>query len=122
MEWANAKGQNLTEGEVQRRLRGGIVFLVVGLVLAVLLEQVAASPLTRLMLFVPFYFAGNAFFVAVHRTCGLSAYRGVRTTMEGIEPIADPEERHRCLCLGKRQLFQSFVGSAIVTALFVVIG
>ena len=123
MERSRAKGQNLTEAEVQRRLRGGIVFLFLALLAAVLLEHSSASWFLRLSLFVPFYFAGDAFFAAVHRTCGVAALRGMRATGEGsVERIADPNEREQCLCVGKRQIVHTVIGSALMTAAFVFIG
>lgn len=122
VERAKVKGQNLSEDEVQRRLRGGVLFLLMALACAIVLEKTGAPWTARAFLFFPFYLATHAFFVAVHRSCGLSAFRGQRATCEGLERIADPKERQECLCLGKRQLMQSLVSAAAVTALFVFIG
>jgi hypothetical protein len=114
--------RNLTEQHVVRRLRGGIVFLMIGLLLAAAFEHFGVPPLRRTWLFVPFFLAGYAFFQAVFKTCGFSALRGRRHTTEGLEIVADKELRARALHTGKKQLLFSLLGAAALTALFVLIG
>ena len=78
--------------------------------------------MTRMWLFVPFFLAMTAFFQAVHKTCGFSAFRGLRMNGKSGERIANPSERDACLCRGRTQLIQSFASAAILTGLFVWIG
>ena len=122
MEGAKVLSENLSDQEVTRRLRGGIVMLMLALLLAALLEHWNAPAYSRLWLFVPFFMAENAFFQAIYKTCGFSAMRGVRHTVDGDEKIADRLELAACRCQGKAQLVQSFVGALFLTALFTYIG
>ena len=122
MELAKGLAENLTEEEVTRRLRGGIVMLIVALFCAALLEHYNASAYSRLWLFIPFFLAENAFFQAIHKTCGFSAMRGIRHTDDGDEKIADRRELEACRCQGKTQIVQSVAGAAILTGLFTWIG
>ncbi len=96
--------------------------LMLGLLLAALLEHYSASVYARLWLFVPFFIAEYAFFQAIYKTCGFSAMRGVRHTVDGHEKIADKLELAACRCRGRAQVAQSFVGALVLTALFTYIG
>jgi len=111
--------QNLSDFNVTRRLRAGIVMLTVALVLAAVFEKTGASPYMRLWLFVPFFFAENAFFQAIHKTCGFSASAGMRHTKDGDERIADPRELTACRASGKKQVVQTLLSAAALTGLFV---
>jgi len=122
VELAKLPAENLSEEEVTRRLRFGIVMLMIALMLVAVLEKTGASPYMRLTLFVPFFFAENAFFQAVHKTCGFSAMRGFRHTTDGDERIANPAELDACRCRGKTQIFHTFCAAAALTALFVWVG
>lgn len=119
MELAADTGRNLTDEDATRRLRGGIVMLAVALMGAAILEKTGASPYLRLALFVPFFFAEYSFFQAIYRTCGFQALKGMRSTPEGPEPIADPQARNACRCAGKAQIVHSFLAASALTALFV---
>ncbi len=118
MEGAKILSENLSDQAVTRRLRGGIVMLMLALLLAALLEHWNASVYSRIWLFIPFFLAENAFFQAIHKTCGFSAMKGIRHTVDGDEKIADRLELEACRCQGKTQLVQSFAGALLLTALF----
>lgn len=122
VEVAQSPFQNLSDTNVTRRLRVGIVMLMVALALAAVFEKLDASPLTRLWLFLPFFLAENAFFQAIHKTCGFSAMKGMRHTAEGDERIADRAELDACRCRGRLQLMHSLCAAAALTALFIWIG
>lgn len=122
VEVAKSPFQNLSDANVTRRLRVGIIMLMAGLILAAAFEKLNAAPLTRVWLFLPFFLAENAFFQAIHKTCGFSAMKGVRHTAEGDERIADRAELDACRCRGKTQILHSFCAAAVLTALFIWIG
>jgi hypothetical protein len=122
VEVAKSPSENLSDANVTQRLRGGIIMLMLGLILAAFFESREVSAWVRLWLFVPFFFAETAFFQAVHKTCGYSAFFGLRMTGKSGEKIADRSERNACLCRGKSQLMHSFAGASFLTALFVWIG
>lgn len=122
VELAKGLAENLSEGVVTRRLRGGIIMLMVALGLAAAFEVMDAGPITRLWLFVPFFLAENVFFQAVHKTCGFSALRGLRHTADGDERIVDPKEREAVMKRGWAQLAQTGLAATLITALFVWIG
>lgn len=122
MEVAKGLSENLSDQEITRRLRGGIVMLMVALLAAALLEHVNAPTYSRIALFVPFFLAENAFFQAIYKTCGFSAMKGIRHTVDGDEKIADPLELEACRCQGKAQIVHSLAGATILTSLFTWIG
>ena len=122
MELAKTGDENLSDAEITRRLRVGIVMLMVALALAAIFERFGVSTWNRLWLFAPFFLAENAFFQAVHKTCGFSALRGIRHSEDGDERIADPKVRQACQCRGKAQILHSVLSAAALTGLFIWIG
>jgi hypothetical protein len=112
---------NLTDVNVARRLRVGIVSLAIGLGCAELLKLMDASPIVRVLLFVPFFISANAFFQAMYMNCGYSALAGRRHTAHGTERIADSRERRAVRARGIWQIALAFVGAAALTASFVLV-
>ncbi len=122
MEFIADEARNLSDHNVTRRLRWGIILLLTALVLAAAFERLGLPRSSRVWLFVPFFLSGNAFFQAIFKTCGFSAIQGTRHTMHGVEKVADCETRRKALARGKRQLALSFAGSFVLTLMFVLIG
>lgn len=122
MELATEQSTNLSQANVTRRLRIGVGFLMLALLLAAMFEKLDLPVAHRLWLFVPFFLAQNAFFQAIYKTCGFSALRGVRMTPHGPERVADAQRRKAALRQGKKQLIYSCIGAAALTALFVWVG
>ena len=65
--WARPSG-NLSARPTAARLRGGVVFLALALILAVALVYAQVPWAYRLLLFLPFFVAANGFFQALYRT------------------------------------------------------
>lgn len=95
---------NLTDANVVRRLRLGIVTLGLGLVTAVWLKEAGASGPWLLLSLAPLFIAANFFFQAIYMTCGYSALSGVRHTGLGTERIADKGELRSVRIRGLKQI------------------
>lgn len=96
---------NLSNANVVRRLRFGIVTLGLGLVAAACLKAYgAASGAWLLLPIVPLFVAANLFFQAMYMTCGYSALSGVRHTGGGTERIADRGELRSVRVRGVKQI------------------
>jgi len=96
---------NLTDANVVRRLRLGILTLAVGLLTAAWLKESGhASGVWLLLPIVPLFIAANFFFQAMYMTCGYSALTGVRHTGAGKERIADRSELHSVRMRGLKQI------------------
>lgn len=118
MDVAKVRSENLSEEVVTRRLRAGVLILLVSLGMVVYFDAIEASPWMRMVLFVPFLLSSFAFFQAIHKTCGLSAMRGVRHTPDGLEPIADSQALSACRTRGRIQLISSVLAALAMTSVF----
>lgn len=112
---------NLTDANVARRLRVGIVTLALGLGCAIALKLSGASPGVQLLLFIPFFISANVFFQAILMTCGYSALAGMRHTAHGQERIASRVDLRTVRARGIKQIILSFIVAAMITASFLVI-
>jgi hypothetical protein len=119
VEAATQGSANLSDANVARRLRAGIVLLALALAVAAVLEARSASHLSRLALFPLLFVAANAFFQAIYRTCGFSAWRGFRHTVEGEERIADPHALRLSRARGRKQLIHALLSALALTGLLV---
>ena len=119
MERAAVKSQNLSEEEVTRRLRVGVVALA-GTLGSAFLVQALGSPIwARLALFLPLFIACSICFQTIYTNCPFSALRGVRHAPCGAsEPIADPEQLRAARLVGRKQLYWTVLTSIGLTALF----
>jgi hypothetical protein len=107
---------NLTDVNVGRRLRLGIVTLAVGLGAAIWLkESGTASGAWLLLPIVPLFVAANFFFQAIYMTCGYSALSGVRHTGLGTERIADKGELRSVRIRGIKQIALASVFAYLLT-------
>lgn len=122
MEIATDQTENLTVSNVARRLRVGILFLVIALGFAAWLEEAGASRSQRLWLFIPFALASNAFFQAISRTCWLTAWRGVRCTPDGDERVYNAEQLRATRTRGLHQALGALLTAIVLTAIFVIVG
>jgi len=112
---------NLTDANVARRLRVGIMTLALGLGCAITLKLSEASPGVRLLVFIPFFISANVFFQAIFMTCGYSALAGMRHTAHGQERIASRGDLRMVRARGVKQILLSFVVAAMLTATFLFI-
>jgi hypothetical protein len=107
---------NLTDANVVRRLRWGILMLATGLLVAVWLKASGAGHGAWLL--VPFallFAAANFFFQAMYMTCGYSAISGVRHTGLGTERIADRGELRSVRIRGAKQIVLAFVCASLLS-------
>lgn len=112
---------NLSDVNVARRLRFGIVALAAALAGALVCERLNVARGVRLFLFVPFFVFTNSFFQAMYMTCGWSAFAGKRHTPRGAERIADRHELRSVRARGLRQIGLAFLGAAALTTSFLLI-
>ncbi len=115
----NEAALNLTDENVSRRLRVGILSLALALGLAVTLQRLGASTAWRAALFLPFFVSTTFFFQGAFQTCGYSALAGQRHTRCGVEKIADPDVLREVRARGLKQLFYSILSALGLTTLFV---
>jgi len=107
---------NLSDVNVARRLRLGIVSLAVGLVAAVWLKASgAASGAWLLLPAAALFVAANFFFQAIYMTCGYSALSGVRHTGLGTERIADKSELRSVRIRGLKQIALAFLCASLLS-------
>jgi hypothetical protein len=117
MEIASREG-NLSADTQTPRLKGGVVGLGIGLVMAaVMLEQGVSVPL-RLLLFVPFFVSSVLLFQGLFNTCPGLAARGMRDVGDGPEAIANKEQRCAVKSLAARVMLLSVAVAVLATALF----
>ena len=83
---------NIGPRERTKRRVMGIASLAAGAGLAFVLVAFGAPPWSRLLLFVPFWFAGLGLFQAQQQTCIALAARGARNLDAGELPVEDPAE------------------------------
>lgn len=110
---------NLDASAQDTQLRAGLLALTTALITAAALCSTSASPIYRVVVFVPFFIASYGVLAALYATCGISAIAGLRYTCQGSEPIADRSELSAHRSRGIRVLSLSLVLATIATALFV---
>ena len=119
MERTVSAGRNLSEEEVTRRLRVGVLALGITLASAMLVSLLGAPVWARIALFIPTFIAGSIFFQTIYTNCPFTALRGVRHAPCGrSEPIADPEQLKAARRIGRQQLFYTVLSALSLTGLF----
>ena len=67
MEATAKRSCNITQEEQNKRLRMGVVFFSVTLILAVVLLKLDVAPGWRALLFIPFFGASNGLFMGLYK-------------------------------------------------------
>jgi len=67
MEATAKRSCNITEDEQNKRLRMGVIFFSVTLMVAVVLLKLDVSPGWRALLFLPFFGASNGLFMGLYK-------------------------------------------------------
>ena len=106
---------NLRPVDQDWRLRLGVAWFGISLIVAVGLAKLGVAAPFRLLLALPFFVAVFLVAQAVGKTCSFMAAQGLRATEDGPETIADPEERAAVRRRG-RQVVAMSAGLALVAA------
>lgn len=114
-------GANLETYGQNGRLRMGVFFLAVGLVMALGFEVYGASRGWRLSLFVPFFMGAFGAFQGLYRTCPTLAAKGTR---EGVAPgneerVINSADVERSRRLSRKVLAFSLINAVLATSVFV---
>ena len=112
---------NLGDQAQNRRLRGSLVALAVGLGLSILMLRAGIGTPLRLMLFLPFFVAAFGAYQGLFRTCNMAAREGVRLTDHGEEVVVDAAERARMCRDARKVLVSSLATAAAATAMMVLL-
>jgi hypothetical protein len=112
---------NLGDGPQDLRLRMGAISFALGLVLAVVMLKLGASPAQRLVLAVPFFVGANGLYMGLSRTCTTLAVQGLRDGGDGPAPIVDRDELARVRRGALIVTAFALVSGALATSLFVIV-
>ncbi|HEV2762507.1 MAG TPA: hypothetical protein VGV38_05885 [Pyrinomonadaceae bacterium] len=108
---------NIGPRERTKRRLMGIASLAAGAGLAFVLVAFDAPQWSRLLLFVPFWFAGLGLFQAQQQTCIALAARGTRNMDAGEVRIDDPAEaaalRDRARAVNRKALIVAVVATVV---------
>lgn len=110
---------NLGDGPQDARL--GAVAFALGLVLAVVMLKLGASPALRLALAVPFFVGANGLYMGLFRTCTGLAVQGMRDAGDGPTPIVDRAELARVRRAALLLTACALLSGALATSLFVLL-
>jgi hypothetical protein len=116
-----ARQGNLGEGPQELRLRAGAVAFALGIVLAVVMLKLGASPAQRLVLAVPFIAGANGLYMGLSSTCTSLAARGLRDGGDGPTPIVDRDELQRVRRSAMVITAFAMVSGALATSLFMIV-
>ncbi|MFS8066710.1 MAG: hypothetical protein ACMG6S_10095 [Byssovorax sp.] len=116
-----ARHGNLGDGPQDLRLRMGAVSFALGLVLAVVMLKLGASPAQRLVLAVPFVVGANGLYMGLSRTCTTLAAQGLRDGGDGPTPIVDRAELARVRRGALLVTASALLSGALATSLFVIV-
>lgn len=106
---------NIGERERRKRRILGFVSLGAGLALALLFISYDASRLWRLLVFVPFWFAGLGLLQSRERTCIALAGRGTCNMDGGEEQIADERTRRALRSKARSITRRATITAALIT-------
>jgi hypothetical protein len=112
---------NISTQERRKRLMGGVITFVIGLVLFTVLLVTGANHWWRLLLFLPFAGAASGFFQWQDKTCvGLSA-RQSRKLGEHMEKIEDPAELAQVRRQANRVQVKALLAGVVLTLIALVV-
>lgn len=117
----SAREGNLGDRPQDLRLRMGAISFALGLVLAVVMLKLGASPAQRLVLAVPFIAGANGLYMGLSRTCSSLAMQGLRDGGDGPTPIVDRDELARVRRVALVVTAFAMVSGALATSLFMIV-
>jgi hypothetical protein len=117
---ASARCTNLGPADQDWRLRLGVGWFGVSLVLAVGVAKLGVAAPFRLVLALPFFVAAFLLTQALCKTCSFMAAKGLRATETGLEPIADPREVLAVRRRGRQVVALSAALALVAASLFAV--
>jgi hypothetical protein len=109
---------NLCPARQSRMLRFGVLCFSVSLAAAIAFAKAGVAPQLRWLLAVPFFFAVVGVAESLLQTCPFMALKSMRDQGDGIEPVADPQQRAELRARGKRFLFASAAIALSAAGLF----
>jgi hypothetical protein len=113
--------ENIGPRERAKRVRFGVVSLLIAVALSALLVATHAAYGFRLTAFVPFLFAGFGLFQAREHTCVANVARGVRNMDDGDRPVTDAADLRQLALQARRVYVQSFASAAAATLVLLII-
>lgn len=109
---------NLGPAQQRRMLRFGVLCFSVSLAAAIAFAKAGVAPQLRWLLAVPFFLAIVGVSESLVQTCPFMALKCMRDQGDGIEPVADPQERVQLRARGKRFLLVSATVALAAAGLF----
>ncbi len=113
--------ENIGPHERAKRVRLGVVSLVVGVGLSAALVATHAAYGLRLTTFLPFLLAGLGFFQAREHTCVANVARGVRNMDDGDKPVTDAADIRQLALRARRVYVQAFASAAAATLVLLIL-
>jgi hypothetical protein len=110
---------NLDARARNTQLRGGVLLIALTLVGGVALSHFGASREARMFLFLPFFFGTYGLTASMGQVCGVTAIRGRRWTIDGVEKVHDREELARLRRSGSMAMAVSALVAVLATLSFV---
>ena len=114
---AKRKGNLCAEAQ-SKVLRVGVLFFSLTLAAAIVLAKAEVAAEWRWLLALPFFVAIVGVSESLLQTCPFMALKNLRDEGEGIEPIADPQERSRMRARGKGLLLASASIALVAAGVF----
>jgi hypothetical protein len=115
---APCRSTNLGPADQDWRLRLGVGWFGISLVLAVALAKLGVAAPWRLLLALPFFVAVFLVTQALGKTCSFMAAKGLRASEDGPEAIADPNERAAVRRRGRQVVLMSAALALVAASLF----
>ena len=114
--------ENIGPRQRRRRIRFGVVMLVLGGVIAGVLLGVHAERALRVVVAVPFIAGSVGLFQVWARTCVVFAARKVKNMDEGEVPVTDSRELQTLLRQARLVWIQGIALGVVLTALAIAVG
>jgi hypothetical protein len=114
--------ENIGPRQRRRRIRAGIVMLVLGGAIAGVLLGLHAERALRVVVAVPFIAGSISLFQVRARTCVLFAARKVKNMDQGEVPVTDSRELQTLVLQARLVWIQGIVLGVVLTAVAVAVG
>jgi hypothetical protein len=101
---AGAPRGNLCASRQSKMLRFGVLCFSVSLAAAIAFAKAGVAPHWRWLLAAPFFLATVGVSESLLQTCPFMAMKAMRDRGDGMEPVADPQERAQLRARGQRLL------------------
>jgi hypothetical protein len=107
---------NIGPRERKMRIRVGVIFLGVGVLLAATLLVMSVARPWRIAVFVPLWIGSIGIFQAREKTCVALVAQSARNMDAGVEAVTDPSEIKQLRAQARTVYVQSLILAAIVSA------